>query len=653
MKKRSIFLLIFVFLISTQLYPKTLDQAFSEIFSKLLKQFSYEGEVVAIIPERDEAAVQFENNFIPPIGAEVTVYRHQRKLFNQLTGKFIGYLDEHVGTISIKDKVGTVALGDIVENPGHMKAGDNARFTKRVVIYVKGINNLTEKPTQAYDIQSYLELAAGKFPQIQLIFSQNPMMQQKKDVYPINMKVFIKDSISNTKKDVSIEFSSVYTGRNIGVFTSTFDLSKKMLSFKAQTPQALISKISQPQGYPGLPAYPMGPTANLQPLQPVGQGGQLPTYPMAQGQVSGLKPIPLKPVTSQPQEKKYKLSKLKPLNSKYKYSTLENLKPTVTNFRTITQLTEKLKSIDFNNSNVVYSDGYSIVFAKIVGEHALKKLYGETYKGFGQIMNVAFVDANNDGKKDVIVNIILKDGMESRIYKIAGNKLILAKNNIDYILGGYDFDNDGKEELAGQSFDKENIFGDALYELELKGNNLERKKRVWIPYGFRLPSSVKADVDGDGKKELLFINDIHRLIVYKNGENIYTGDESLGGSFNIISWNKGTEKFQYTKPQAIDPKPKVFMKDKKGREGVLIVKNYATGDIILGDIGLFKQGEVRLVFLNSFGDIAMKPYSGKVDGAIEGINIYNNELICGVIKKSSVNPIATKAASYLIAFPAY
>ena len=49
----------------------------------------------------------------------------------------------------------------------------------------------------------------------------------------------------------------------------------------------------------------------------------------------------------------------------------------------------------------------------------------------------------------------------------------------------------------------------------------------------------------------------------------------------------------------------------------------------------------------------MKPYSGKVDGAIEGITIYNNELVCGVVKKSAVNPLATKAASFLIAFPAY
>ena len=648
MKKKSVFWLIFVIFITTQLYSKTLDQAFSEVFSKLLKQFSYEGEVVAIIPERDEAAVQFENNFIPPIGAEVTIYRHQRKLFNQLTGKFIGYLDEHIGTISIKDKVGTVAIGDIVENTGHIKAGDKARFTKRVIIYVKGISNLTEKPTQAYDIQSYLELAAGKFPAIQLVFNQNPMIQQKKDIYPINMKVFIKDSISSLKKDVSVEFSSVYTGRNIGVYTATFDLSKKMLAYKAQTyqPKPQLPKGNQ---YPGLPSYPMGPQGSvLQPMQPM---QQLPTYPMqGQGSVSTLKPITVAPPVK---EKKYKLSKLINKSSKYKYNTLENLKPTVTNFRKISQLTEKLKSIDFNGNKVIYSDGYNIVYGEIVGPNVFKKLSGDTYKGFGQVMNVAFVDADGDGKKDVIINIILKDGMESRIYKIYGNKLKMVSGEINYILGGYDFDNDGKEELAGQTFDQENIFGDALYELVLKGNGLKRKKRVWIPFGFRLPSSVKADIDGDGKKELLFINDIHRLIVYKGGENIYVGDESLGGSFNIISWNKGTEKFQYTKPQAIDPKPIVFIKDKKGREGVLLVKNFATGDIILGDIGLFKQGEVRLVFLNSFGDVAMKPYSGKVDGAIEGITIYNNELVCGVVKKSAVNPLATKAASFLIAFPAY
>ncbi len=638
MKKRLILFIFFCFTFLSNIgIAKTLDKAFYDIFSKVLKQFSYEGEVVAIIPERDEAAVQFENNIIPPVGAEVTIYRHEKKLYNQLTGKFIGFLDTHVGIISIKDKVGTVAIGDIIDNTGHIKPGDLARFTKRVVFYVKGIKNLTDKPLQAYDVESYLELAGAKFPSIQIIFPNQMQVninKQSKDVYYLNMKIFIKDTENPQEKDVSVEFSSFYTGMNIGVYSDTFKLSQKMLAYKSQTfgvgtsQQKIITPTSNLPTYPGLPVYPMGPQAQVN-INKVPQYPNLPKYPK-----------PVKKI-----EKKQQ--------SKYKFTTLEGLKPEVVKFRKIALIPGKLKSIDFDDNRLIYSESSEIVYGEIVNGNVFRRLDRVKYKGFGQIMNVQFVDADGDGKKEVIENILEKDGMSSKIFKIKQNHLVEIASNINLILGGFDFDNDGKEELAGQTFDEENIFGDALYELKLSGSSVKRVKRVWIPFGFRLPSSVKADIDGDGKKELLFINSIHRLIVYKNGENIYTGDESLGGSFNIVSWNLGTEKFQYTKPQAIDPKPIIFRKDEKGREGVLIVKNYATGDIILGDIGLFKKGEVRVVYINNFGDVAMKPYSGKVDGAIEGITVLNNELVCGVIKKSAVNPLSKKASSFLIAFPVY
>jgi len=624
MKKISSFIIIFIF-ITVSLYSKSLDQAFSDIFSKLIKQFSYEGVVVALIPERDEVAVQFENNFIPPIGAEVTIYRHKKKLFNQLTGKFIGYLNEHVGTITIQDKVGTVALGEIVENNGHIRVGDNARFTKRVIIYVKSISNLTDKPTAAYDVKSYIELAAGKFRTIQIVFPPNPILQQKKNIYPVNMKVFIKDSISSSKKDLSVEFSSVYTGRNIGIYTEAFDLSKKMLTYKPPaikpvTP-ASPSIMAQPGvlSYPGLPTYPMGPTSNIQPQ------GQLPAYPMnptGVPQQSFNKPVELKPI--RPVHTIKTQPKLK------SFSEIENFQPVVTDIKTISEIPEKLKSIDFYGNKIIFTDGKKIVYAEFFGEHGMRKLSQIIYKGPGQIMNVSFVDINGDGFKDGVVNIISKYRMLSQLYKIVNNKLVFYKGNLNYILGGFDFDNDGIEELAGQTYSSSDIFGDSLYELEVKNGKIIRKKRVWIPAGFRLISSIKADIDGDGKKELIFINAQHKLIIYKNGENIYSGSKSLGGSNNKILLNIASK----PKTIVIDPRPIILKKNLKGKEKILVVKNFLESG----------NGEVEIASVSNGGDIIIEPYSGKVKGAIDGITVYNGELVCGVARKKS---------SYLIAFLPY
>ncbi len=602
---------LLILLIPQVVFSKTLDQAFSEIFSKLLKQFSYEGEVVAVLPERNEAAVQFENNFIPPIGAEVTVFRHQKKLYNQLTGKFIGYLDINVGIISIKDKVGTVALGDIVSNPGHIRPGDKVRFTKRVVIYLKSIKNLTEKPLQAYDVKSYLELAAGKFPRIQIItgnISYN--MKNQPNVYYLNMKVFLKDTDNSKKKEVSVELSSIYTGLNVGEYSVIFDMSKKMLSYKAPQIQSIYpsnNRINTPSTngispYPGLPVYPMSGNTPMPPSQ------QLPVYPTNNN--SGAINPPINPLNNiKPSFKRYQYTNNFTSQSSFKSS--QNLSnPLFIKYREIQNLPQNIKSIDFNGNNIVYTNGNLIVFGKIFLNNGFRETDKVVYTGQGKIMNVAFVDANNNGFNYIIANIISNNGMESRIYQIVNNKLKLIEKGINLILGSYDFDNDGIEEFAGQTFNRENIFGASLFELKLKNNKLIKGKRAWIPAGFRLPCSIKADINNDGKKELIFINNKHKLEIYKNGENIYLGEKSLG---NQIS--------------KIDPKPVIYQKNK-----ILIANN--------------TKNEVDLVQMNNIANISIKPFTGKINGEIKGITIFDNNLLCIVNNKK-------ENRSSIIDFPLY
>jgi len=401
----------------------------------------------------------------------------------------------------------------------------------------------------------------------------------------------------------------------------------------------------------GIPVYPMSPQTQMNQQSQLSNYPQYPAYP---GSAANNKVVSKYPYAAK--YKGYNLDtnkdKNKKMSSKYKFDTFDKVKPVITKFRKITQLSEKVKSIDFNQNQVIYTDGASIIYGKIKFDK-FSKISGDLYKGFGDVLNVQFVDVDNDNNKEIVANIILKDRMDSRIYKIVNNRLTLIGDHFDYIFGAYDFNDDGKDEFAGQTFDEENIFGGQLYKLSFNNGVINKVKKTWIPFGFRILTAVKADLDNDGIRELLFINEVHRLMVYKKGEKIYTGDDSLGGSFNSATVNLGTEKFEYTKARGIDVRPIKFIKNNKGRESVLIVQNYATLDKLLGDVGLFKEGELKLVYINDFGDVALKTYTGKVEGGIEGFQIYNNEIICTVIKKSSVNPLAVKAATYIVAFPAF
>ncbi len=633
-----------IFLFSSTLSAKYLDDTLTDIFSKIKKTFTYYGEVVAVIPNRNEAVVQFKN-YTPKKGIEVIVYREKGPITNQLTGKIIGHIEDMIGLISLKESTGTVALGDIIENKG-IRAGDKVKYSKRVVFKLKGIENLSDKPIQAYNIKSYLELAISNFPEFDIITDNMPL-KNTKDIYVVNLKVFVKDSNNPNSKRISLKIYSSYTNFSIGLFNGDFTLSKKMAEYKQGPVASGTSTTMQaaPISNTGIPMYPMGPQAQMQ------QPGKYPQYPGYPGIQPNVRQTPAKypyaanyanaPEKAAPQT-----------NSKYNFDTFDKLKPTVTKFRKITQLSEKVKTIDFNKNKVVYSDGESIIYGEIKNDK-FSKLSGDLYKGFGTIISVQFVDVDNDNIKDIVLNIMLKERMDSRIYKIKNNRMVIVGDHFDFIFGSYDFNNDGKEEFAGQTFDDENIFGNQLYKLKFSNGNIEKIKKTWIPFGFRLLTATKADLDGDGVLELLFINEVHRLMVYKKGEKIYTGEDSLGGTFNTATVNLGTEKFEYTKARAIDVKPVKFIKNNKGKTGVLIVHNYATLDKVLGDMGLFKEGEIKLVYMNDFGDVSIKTYTGKLEGGIEGFELYNNEIICAVIKKSAVNPLAVKAASYIVAFPAF
>ncbi len=652
--KTTVIAIITFFILTISLQAKYLDDSLTDVFSKIKKSFSYFGEVVAVIPQRNDAVVQFKDK-APEKGTEVVVYREGSPIVNKISGKVVGSMENMVGVISLKDSAGTVGMGEMLKNKG-IAVGDKVKYPRRIVFILKGVENLSAKPVQAYDIKSYLELAVSNFPEFELLQGNVPIQPQK-DVYLVFLKVFIKDASNPMKKRISVKVYSAYTNYTIGLFNTDFTLSKKMLAYSGvnmKSPAAGQPYAPYTRGVKGgIPMYPMGGAVPQPPNRTYGPAGY-PQYPGVGGQMQGMKP-PAPPQPYQRYNSRYNRS-LKPqkgvTTSKYKLDTFEKSNPVVTKFRKIVQIPEKLKSIDFYKDQVIYTDGYSIIYGKLL-TNTFKRLSGDLYKGFGSVLSVQFVDVDNDGKMDVVANVILKDGMDSRIYKIKNNRLVLAGKGYDYIFGAFDFNDDGKEEFAGQSFDEEEIFGSSLYKLSFSNGEINKIKSAWIPFGFRILSATKADLNGDGKKDIIFINENHRLMVFRNGEKIYEGDESLGGSFNTATVNLGTEKFEYTKAKGIDVRPLRFVKDKKGRESVLIVKNYATLDAVLGDVGLFKEGEIRMVYSNELGDVSMKPYTGKIEGGVEGFEIYNNEIICAVIKKSAVNPLATKAASYIIAFPEF
>jgi len=480
----------------------------------------------------------------------------------------------------------TVAIGNIIDNSGKIKVGDKAKFTKKLIVILKGIKNLTDRPIQAYDIDSYMELAEAKFHSLKIISHKvnNFGSSKDNDAYYINMKVYIKDSINPNKKDLIIRFSSFYTGMDIAEYSSEFDMTKKMLSYTAplqfQGNSQSFNNLQGVPSYPGIPVYPMTPQA-LQNSQP-----KVPVYPMNA------------PSVPKPNIAKFTPPKL----PKFQH---QDIHPLVDRYTTILKLYDKIENVDFNGNYIVYSTKNTIILGRYSKKGLFKKISTFKLNRMGRIINIGFMDIDHDGFKEVLVNFILKDKIDSMILKIKNRKLLKIKDHIDYILGGFDFDNDGKLELAGQSYSKKDIFGESLYELSLKNGMIKKIKTAWIPNDFRLPYSIKADIDNDKINELIYIGKDNELMVYKNGEDIYS--KKLEGKIDNL------------KPIVIGNK-------------IIIAENYN------GKTQLYK-----LIKSHSEG-IIIEPYSKKFNGELIGI-YYNGFNIIGCL--------VNKSRTYIIKIPAY
>ena len=581
---RRIVLFITLFLILTSsVNAKLLDNSLEDIFKNIKKTFSYYGEVVAIVPQRNEAVVQFKDT-APKKGTEVVVFREGKSIINKISGRVVGSVENMIGLITIKESTGTVALGDIIKNNG-IEIGDKVKFPARIVFLIKGIENLTSIPTQAYDIESYMDLAVSKYPEFQLI-NQNSLMHQPKDAYIVYMKIYIKDSTNPMKKKISVKVYSSYSGYTIGLFSETFKLTKKMMGYNsAPVPMNMNIKpysgglnsgipvyplggspaVSQAPAYPGYPSYPSygAPAQQMANVTP-----EVKPYPMYGNVNMQQKEQTLKPVMQTP---------LKPLASS----------------RKILSFDENIKFVSFCNDYLIYSDGKSLTVGKLKF-HKFKKIASTTLNKKGKLLGLSS-SISSKGKLVVLANIIDFGRMVSSVYILSDNMLKKKADNLNYILGYFDFDKNGKYSLAGQRFDKKRIYGAYLYKLEENGETISRVKKEWIPFGFRLPyyTTIKLDKKDSG---MVFINNNGKLLIYRNGERVFESKKKVAS----------------VKPFNIDNKRVGFFSDKKIEE----------------------------VVSDNIGNIIEQGYSSKIESDILGCSLINYEIVCVANDKGKVSLIS-------------
>jgi len=123
--------------------------------------------------------------------------------------------------------------------------------------------------------------------------------------------------------------------------------------------------------------------------------------------------------------------------------------------------------------------------------------------------------------------------VESALFALRGDQLVLLQEHIPYLLGVFDRNGDGSPELLlGQNFDKDTFFGPQIKALTLvKGKLTEADPGFSLPQRFTVQGSIFADLTGDGRPETIFIRD-GLLYLYDGEKEIYRSPKQMGGSLS-------------------------------------------------------------------------------------------------------------------------
>ena len=128
--------------------------------------------------------------------------------------------------------------------------------------------------------------------------------------------------------------------------------------------------------------------------------------------------------------------------------------------------------------------------------------------------------------------------VESAIFALRGDQLILLQENIPYLLGAFDRNGDGSPELLlGQNYDKDTFFGVQIKALNLAHGKLaEAAPGFPLPQRFTVQGSLFADVTGDGRRETIFVRD-GLLYIYDGVKEIYRSPKQMGGSLSTAIYD--------------------------------------------------------------------------------------------------------------------
>ncbi|MBW1645332.1 MAG: hypothetical protein JRJ56_03245 [Deltaproteobacteria bacterium] len=341
----------------------------------------------------------------------------------------------------------------------------------------------------------------------------------------------------------------------------------------------------------------------------------------------------------------------------YNFSTKAEKQTIMSRYRKLDEIKLVVRSLDIGEMTgdripeVVFTDGIKLYVYSLT-DRGLQYRYRYRYDKWGSVMNVQLADLDGDGRDEIIINTLneTEDGFSSFVIAYR-QKFQVVVDHVHYFMGviGGKSVRDPGAYFLGQSFASEKVFGTTVHRLRLQGKQVVSGEAFAVPLGFRLAGAYYGDINGDGRRELCFINRQSFLEIYQGSKRLWVSDQRVGGSLNYVQVEVGTTKVSFTDKIPINATPVAVDLDGDRHPELLLISNRSTASTAVGEFGFLAKGSVVMVRKTEVG-YSLLPVTGQVSGPLQSLNLVGNEMLATMVKRGE-DLLKTSGTSYLLGFP--
>ncbi|MGH8068303.1 MAG: FG-GAP repeat domain-containing protein [Candidatus Entotheonellia bacterium] len=274
------------------------------------------------------------------------------------------------------------------------------------------------------------------------------------------------------------------------------------------------------------------------------------------------------------------------------------------------------------SEDIVVTDGKKVLMYQLSGEQL--EFIDEYLPGVAsKLLSVQCAELDKNPGQEIIVNQYINNALDTSILTYRNGRLQVLQEHIDVLVVALDADGDGiNETVWGQAYDLSDFFATgraALYAFD--NGKLRRQERVEVPRVFRATGVTLADLSGDGKRDLVMIDESRQLRVYRGQQQLYKSGDRVGGGYSVAEVEReGTARVRRAFPYYLEPWMAVADLNGDGHQDVVVPRNIRSLGGVLPNVNIYSGGDVVVLSYSEFG-YNMTAITPQFDGVVSGVAI--------------------------------